>query len=498
MPRSRRAFDRTKARTFEVVFRPIHEEGDSERALRPVQRGNASSAGDVPGEDISEQELSYERKEFELGEFGFPDDGYDYSKHFKPMGSVGAVFIAAPNTSGVEKKSVHDAFKLRDEATEDVEDVEQMQVSERNIEDEKLRANAVQEIERERLRNAELDAVFAALDSDAETQDGAGSAADEQLFPDDFVERATGESRKHEHALDSKQALPQPEVRGKRVLDDQFEELLKMYENDDESEEEEDAEWNADDISSTTNGDEIDGEQCLSDAQLAALLGADDCMVEEVAQTEVEEEVFDKHMHAQTELTSAMNTLMDSYKRVSAEDAFAAIVGPGHTRKALAAAEAAERQADSGSEDAELDAEIESLYAEQKQWDCETIISTYSNLDNHPSVIDDSNGVRRRPRRQAPPVIRLDPRTQLPVGAAPERAPVQRDDFGSQRRAPATKAREKTETKEEKRKRKASVKQAARERRAVKSEMKSAFAKESRTQERHATALGKSKVVVHF
>lgn len=44
-------------------------------------------------------------QEYELGEYGFEDD-YDYSKHFKPMGSVGAVFMEAPvkKASGKDTK----------------------------------------------------------------------------------------------------------------------------------------------------------------------------------------------------------------------------------------------------------------------------------------------------------------------------------------------------------------------------------------------------------
>ncbi|KAL6042282.1 Protein ltv1, partial [Balamuthia mandrillaris] len=37
-------------------------------------------------------------KQFELGEYGFPEDGYDYRKHFKPMGAPGSVYMAAPPT----------------------------------------------------------------------------------------------------------------------------------------------------------------------------------------------------------------------------------------------------------------------------------------------------------------------------------------------------------------------------------------------------------------
>ena len=74
------------------------------------------------------------------------------------------------------------------------------------------------------------------------------------------------------------------------------------------------------------------------------------------------------------------------------------------------------------------------------QWDCETIVSTYSNLDNHPSVLGTGRKPKpRRPRRPAPaagaddggsvgggvggPVkqVTLSEKTGLPLGVLPER-----------------------------------------------------------------------------
>lgn len=46
-------------------------------------------------------------REYEVGEYGFPLDGYDYSKHFKVMGGQGAVFMQAESEkkdSGYYKK----------------------------------------------------------------------------------------------------------------------------------------------------------------------------------------------------------------------------------------------------------------------------------------------------------------------------------------------------------------------------------------------------------
>lgn len=53
---------------------------------------------------------------------------------------------------------------------------------------------------------------------------------------------------------------------------------------------------------------------------------------------------------------------------------------------------------------------------ERSQWDCESILSTYSNLDNNPHTVDVTEGRRRR-RKSAQPdqTIRLSNKTGLPI-----------------------------------------------------------------------------------
>lgn len=53
-----------------------------------------------------------------------------------------------------------------------------------------------------------------------------------------------------------------------------------------------------------------------------------------------------------------------------------------------------------------VDYEVEDT--KEKKWDCESILSTYSNIYNHPKLIDEPR------RRQAAP-IQIDPKTGLPV-----------------------------------------------------------------------------------
>merc|ERR1711998_21809 len=91
--------------------------------------------------------------------------------------------------------------------------------------------------------------------------------------------------------------------------------------------------------------------------------------------------------------------------------------------------------------------EVEVVKEEIEQWDCETILTTYSNLENHPRLV---GPVQR---------IRLGPKSGLPIGTVlpfAKEAIVEDEEY--QERANMGIKRDKAETPEEKRARKAAVK----------------------------------------
>ncbi|XP_001361728.3 protein LTV1 homolog [Drosophila pseudoobscura] len=51
----------------------------------------------------------------------------------------------------------------------------------------------------------------------------------------------------------------------------------------------------------------------------------------------------------------------------------------------------------------------------QKKWDCESILSTYSNIYNHPKLIDEPRRSRRSSASSNPAPIQIDPKTGLPA-----------------------------------------------------------------------------------
>ncbi|KAL5286977.1 LTV1 family protein [Megaselia abdita] len=60
------------------------------------------------------------------------------------------------------------------------------------------------------------------------------------------------------------------------------------------------------------------------------------------------------------------------------------------------------------SDDDMVDMEVSEDGDKQKKWDCESILSTYSNIYNHPKLINE-------PRRKRKNVIEIDPKTGIPM-----------------------------------------------------------------------------------
>ncbi|CAM9558541.1 unnamed protein product [Ectocarpus fasciculatus] len=130
-----------------------------------------------------------------------------------------------------------------------------------------------------------------------------------------------------------------------------------------------------------------------------------------------------------------------------------------------------------------------------EQWDCETIVSTYSNLDNHPSVLGTGRKAKPGRVRRAPVAegvggegdastavqqVALSAKTGLPLGVLPERT---YNDTGMVSLIAGKNKGEKRdteETAEEKRRRKAEIKQNKRDKRVQKKNVKTAFTSEAK------------------
>jgi protein LTV1 len=107
--------------------------------------------------------------------------------------------------------------------------------------------------------------------------------------------------------------------------------------------------------------------------------------------------------------------------------------------------------------------------AQVPQWDCETVLSTYSNIYNRPKLLDEAPAPKQR--------IRLT-RRGFPVTESAQVDPADETDGSDATVINLGQARAKDEPKEDKKSRKSAIKEERRQRRAEKKATKEAFKQE--------------------
>lgn len=123
--------------------------------------------------------------------------------------------------------------------------------------------------------------------------------------------------------------------------------------------------------------------------------------------------------------------------------------------------------------------------APEQRWDCESVLSLRSNLDNHPGVISEQSNRRYR---SAGGKIRLAAKTGLPVSSAEDDRLLDFETYSQTTSASAAQPRLKGESSEEKKQRKGAVKEAKREARSAKKELKTMFKEEAVKQHKRMAA----------
>ncbi|XP_057982858.1 uncharacterized protein LOC131167863 [Malania oleifera] len=143
--------------------------------------------------------------------------------------------------------------------------------------------------------------------------------------------------------------------------------------------------------------------------------------------------------------------------------------------------------------------------SESEDWDCETIISTYSNLDNHPGKIDAPEITRKKKLAETfskalsttIPVITLRGKEKLPVDFLPGARKATKEKvkgLNSLSTEPLKGRQNGQETKEEKKERKAAVKEERREARRMKKEMKGLYRFEAKRAQKAAAVSAPSSI----
>ncbi|PUZ40933.1 hypothetical protein GQ55_9G462500 [Panicum hallii var. hallii] len=140
---------------------------------------------------------------------------------------------------------------------------------------------------------------------------------------------------------------------------------------------------------------------------------------------------------------------------------------------------------------------------ESEVWDCETIVSTFSNLDNHPGKIETPGIPKRRFPRVFPgetattnDIIKLHGKEKLPVEYLPQRKKGGEKEKKVKPAEVADKFKKgaEKETKEEKKARKAAVKEEKREARKAKKELKGLYKSETQKAQKVAAVTGPSSI----
>ncbi|KAJ0248840.1 hypothetical protein HA466_0158840 [Hirschfeldia incana] len=146
---------------------------------------------------------------------------------------------------------------------------------------------------------------------------------------------------------------------------------------------------------------------------------------------------------------------------------------------------------------------VEESSDESEKWDCETIVTTYSNLDNHPGRIGDPERARKKLSEALAKaksvnggsrIITLQGKEKLPVEFLPGRTRAEQTTSVKPRAEPVKRKTHGQETKEEKKERKAAVKTEKREARKMKKETKELYRFETQRAQKAVAVSGPSSI----
>ncbi|XP_016490939.2 uncharacterized protein LOC107810650 [Nicotiana tabacum] len=502
--------DKKKAATFQLFARdssdPVYESGPSaatDRVFVRVDNNNYSIEsfdadehnGDDPNSifaDAPEDEeesngwagYSGTRTQLpddirkEIIELGFPDDGYNYLTHLREIKNTGGGSAYYENPKAKLNELPHDVKAY---------DASKVEVAKVNDDyNEKSVYNVAAKTIGVRVQKA-LDPEVAALLDDSDLSHF-GSDVEDLELEEDFMIKANLHDGAVNVELDDNLSLPEKsnldkvgrndtsghvqrneakfatfeeKPRARRLLDEQFD-LLELQEYGSNTEDE-----------------------------------YDDDMIEE---NECQESLAEKLNHAFKECA------IDGMERNNNGPDDGELLEPA-ADVISRCKEYAEKYENEGPE--EEAAVLDESSSESEVWDCETIVSTYSNLDNHPGKIV-APGARRKKLllviSEASPIISLKGKEKLPVDYLPSKGKhaVQKEDKKKQGLEKEEKDNSKSEqlkrkqhgeeSKEEKKERKAAVKEERREARRMKKEMKGLYKCEAQRAQKVAAFTGPSAI----
>jgi len=298
---------------------------------------------------------NYRVNDYEFGEYGFIDDGYDYSKHFKMRGN--GLFIPTTTIKKDEKKKtnlVDSILKGKEKVNTETTPVE---IDIQNFED-------AEEIDEE---------ILAALDIEDnnefnELQDNFVVLANEhkENNEDDLPELEEGDDDDDDIILTSEKLTTPTPVKKlnsdqQEILNAKFERIAAAFGDDDIGELEEDD-------PSVKGGQNID--------QFA--------------------DVLDEFLDTQNKTVIDIHTAINTKTPKTTEDIYEI------KERILQYADI------SDSEESNEETEIIEIEHIEDKWDCESILSTYSTTENHPGIISEKSKSKKKPQVPIEQVAKIE------------------------------------------------------------------------------------------
>ncbi|KAI0361122.1 LTV-domain-containing protein [Trametes cingulata] len=534
-------FRQPGAQHFQVVHRSqrdplIHDPEASKHVLKPVQRSNLKGKSRADLEQLlSPSDLAHDKSRKNIGEaaiYGiyYDDTEYDYMQHLKPVGlqeeGVESMWLEAP-TKSKGKGKTKDPIELLDLPEDTLASKAELP---RNYETQENIPSSIAGFQPD--MDPHLRQVLEALEDDAFVDDG--------LEDDFFGELVAEGERAPDEAVEfefREEGLPEGDEparglggAGEAEEDESWESRFARFKQSQKSAPEQDASEfdgyseGGDTVgtlprlpviggkrrrkgTSDASGYSMSSSSMWRNEHLTVLDERFDQIqleYEDSDEEDGEEPSFDDMDEApdliasREDFESMMDEFLEKYEVVSGK---MRPVLPGTAtekldtiRKALGEAKIRDDAEESGSEGEDI---LMPLDVDEKKdrWDCETILTTYSNLENHPRLIKARN-------TKPVPKIRLDPRTGLP-SVVEEQASVKQpqvdssatdEEDESSRPVRVTVARKKDETPEEKKARKQAVKAERQARRSEKKATRETFSKEVKRQVQSLADKEKTKV----
>ncbi|KAI5055163.1 hypothetical protein GOP47_0030308 [Adiantum capillus-veneris] len=489
--------------TYRLVFKESSSATDGEgtdRVFVRVDGGDSFVPGFDPGsdEDVDEREhdgpgrgagrISEDLRQ-EMLELGFPDDGYNYLQHVRDVGPSGRIGSFVPSNR-VRLDTLRPDIKAFDASK--VQVPSSAEESESNA----LCASGGARRLRGPVSKVVDSDVAALLDKEDDISLVSGDELEDDFVVlanegvDDFsLEESASEEDDHQPSKINNQYLDAEEnsedddyekdhdddrrERSTRFLDEQFE-LLALKEYDDD----EIGELDDDDLSARGPAHISKFNNVMSDFLVNSTFMQDKYQTP----AELNSCTVDSIGHPQATQSAD-----------KANESFSLCMPSADKDIILASTKLNESVSSDEEKDFVLASDSDS---DEARWDCESIVTTYSNLDNHPGKICSFPKVSSKSARWTEDyqsVIRLKGKQQIPLDYLPKRGSSQvegKNKCPNQGKTVNLVRKRTEETKDEKKARKVAIKEEKRSARASKKDMKLMYKDESQRAQRTAASTG--------